>query len=110
MSYTSHFWIRASELDSFVSSLIDALSKRYPPELDNRTEKHSVSVNRLTKTMEDTCQKAASFQDEKRLSWLGKSRLANRFRWALIEAGYTKPFVDFATEALVVHMTRSKKD
>jgi hypothetical protein len=49
------------------------------------------------------------FQTEHRLGWLGKATLGNEFRWALSELGYRKDFVDFASEALVVQISRKPK-
>ncbi|MBL8304270.1 MAG: hypothetical protein JNM26_16070 [Ideonella sp.] len=93
-------------VDSFAKSLADDIAKRYPPQLDQQPGKRP-SVNRLTRILEDVCAKGVSFQQEHRLGWLGKAQLGNSFRWALQEMGYQKDFVDFATEALVVHVSKS---
>lgn len=93
-------------VDSFAKSLADDIAKRYPPQLDQQPGKRP-SVNRLTRILEDVCAKGVSFQQEHRLRWLGKAQLGNSFRWALQEMGYQKDFVDFATEALVVHVSKS---
>ena len=58
--------------------------------------------------MEETCAKAVEYQQEHKLGWFSKARLGNAFRWELTERGYTKEFVDLATEALVVSLTKSK--
>lgn len=89
----------------FVEQLVDQLRKRYAPALDTTPGKRP-SANRLTRIMEDTCAKAVAFQQEKSLGWLDKARLGNQFRWALSEAGYSKEFVDFATEAVIVSISR----
>lgn len=92
-------------VQSFAKSLADDIAKRYPPALDQQPGKRP-SVNRLTRILEDACGKAVDFQNTHKLGWMGKAQLGNSFRWALAEAGYQKDFVDFATEAVVVHLSR----
>lgn len=93
------------DIAAFAAELAQSVAKRYPPSLDNDPGKRP-SVNRLTRIMEDTCAKAVEFRVAHRLGWLGKAKLGNAFRWQLTELGYRKDFVDFATEAVVVHISR----
>jgi hypothetical protein len=99
---------RKAPVEDFAKSLAGEIVKRYPPAIDQRPEKRP-SVNRLTRVVEDACARAVEFQDEHRLGWLGKAKLGNAFRWELTELGYTKQFIDFATEAIVVHVSRGRK-
>jgi hypothetical protein len=99
--------IGTSEIKKVAVDLANQIAKRYPPALDSQPGKRP-SVNRLTRITEDACAKAVEFHAEKKLGWLGKARLGNHFRWALAELGYTKEFVDFATEAVVVHISRKR--
>lgn len=94
-------------IGDFAKSLAGDIAKRYPPALDQQQGKRP-SVNRLTRIMEDACAKAQKFRVEHQLGWIGKARLGNAFRWELAELGYRKDFVDFATEAVVVEMSRAK--
>jgi hypothetical protein len=94
-------------VQGFASELAASVAKRYPPALDGSPQK-SPSVNRLTRIMEETCAKAVEYQKEHQLGWFAKARLGNAFRWELAERGYTKEFVDLATEALVVSLTKPK--
>lgn len=96
---------RTTLIEEFARSLADDLAKRYPPELDKNPSKHP-SVNRLTRLLEDTCERAASFQKENNLGVLGKAKLGNTFKWALIELGYRKEFIDIATEAIIVYVSK----
>jgi len=96
---------RSIELETFARSLAEDLTKRYPPELDNTPNKHP-SVNRLTRILEDTCQKAAEFQQSRQLGVYGKAKLGNSFKWALAERGYRKEFIDMATEAVIVYLSK----
>jgi hypothetical protein len=99
---------RKAPVAEFAKSLAGELAKRYPPTIDQQPEKRP-SVNRLTRVMEDAVVKVAAFQAEHRLGWFGKAKLGNAFRWELVELGYTKEFVDLATEAVVVHSSTAKK-
>lgn len=92
-------------VEALANTLANDIAKRYPPALDNSSGKLP-SVNRLTRIVEDACNKAAGFQAQYRLGWLGKAKLGNDFRWALNELGYSKEFVDFATEAVVVRISQ----
>lgn len=98
---------RNSELKNFAVDLAAQLAKRYPPALDSQVGKRP-SVNRLTRITEDACVKAVNFHDAHELGWFSRARLGNHFRWALTELGYTKEFVDFATEAVIVHLSRKR--
>ncbi len=92
---------RTADIKDFALDLANQLAKRYPPALDSQPAKRP-SVNRLTRITEDACAKAVEFHTAQKLGWLGKARLGNHFRWALSELGYSKEFVDFATEAVHV--------
>lgn len=102
------FFFRNLELKTFAQELAERLVKRYSAEVDRQPDKRP-SINRLTRVMEETCQRALEFQQQQRLGWLGKALLSNEFRWALKERGYTSEFVSFATEAVVVYMSRNKR-
>ncbi len=95
----------ANGVDAFAKTLAEDVAKRYPPELDKDPSKRP-SVNRLTRIVEDACERAKSFQQEKKLGWYGKAKLGNTFRWELTSMGYQKDFVEMATEALVVYLSR----
>jgi hypothetical protein len=92
-------------VEEFAKRLAEDVAKRYPPALDQEAAKRP-SINRMTRIIEDVCTKAVQFQAESRLGWLGKARLGNAFRWELSSLGYQKDFVDLATEAVVIHISR----
>lgn len=97
--------ISGKQIDTFAKSLAESVAKRYPPALDNASQKR-VSVNRITKVLEDTLAKAAEFSQGNKLGVYKKARLANSFKWELKELGYTEKFTDVATEGLLVYMSR----
>lgn len=96
---------KSTKIKEFAKALAEQVAKRYPPALDSQAGRRP-SVSRLTRITEDACRKAMDFQTENKVGWIGKAVLGNAFRWELTELGYTKEFVDFATEAVVVHMSR----
>ena len=95
----------SKDVDQFAKSLAVDISKRYPPALDQAKEK-KISQNRIAKVLEDACRKAVEFEASKHLGVYRKARLGNSFRWELTELGYSKPFVDMATEGLIVYISR----
>jgi hypothetical protein len=104
MGFLTSLLVRAP-IESFAKELAQDIAKRYPPALDQQPGKRP-SVKRLTRILEDVCAKAVAFRQEHRLGWFGKAALSNSFRWELHEMSYQKDFIDFATEAVVVHLSR----
>ena len=96
------------DVDQFAKSLAVEISKRYPPSLDQAKEK-KISQNRITRVLEDVFNKATAFKAEKHLGVYRKARLGNTFRWELTDLGYSKPFVEMATEGLIVYITRKSQ-
>ena len=97
--------LNRAPLEVFAKQLAEDVARRFPPELDKEPGKRP-SVNRLTRIIEDVCKKAVDFKVAHRLGWLGKARLGNAFRWELRSMGYQKDFIDLATEAVIVHLSR----
>ena len=95
-----------SEIDEFAKSLAQDIAKRYPPALDKDRER-KVSQKRLATILEDACAKALEFKKSHKLGVYKKARLGNTFRWELTEMGYSKEFVETATEGVIVYLTRS---
>jgi hypothetical protein len=94
------------DLEVFAKNLAQDLAKRYPPTLENAPEK-KISLKRVTMVLEDAVGKAVKFNKEQKLGVLGKAKLGNTFRWELKELGYSDGFVEVATEALIVYITRA---
>jgi len=99
----------SKDVDQFAKSLALDISKRYPPALDTSKEK-KISQNRVTKVLESAYKKAVEFKASKDLGVYRKARLGNSFRWELTELGYSKAFVEIATEGLIVYITRKAED
>ena len=97
--------VSGKDVDTFAKELADELVKRYPPALD-QTSGQTLSEKRLTRILEDVCNKAVAYKNEHKLGVYKKARLGNTFRWELEERGYTKMFIETATEGLVVYLAR----
>lgn len=98
-------YFSSKEADEFAQTLVADIVKRYPPSMDQgNTSK--MSVERLTRILEGTFEKAAEFQAKNQLGLYRKAKFTNTFKWGLKEHGYSADFIDVATEGLVVYITR----
>jgi hypothetical protein len=97
--------VTGKDVDRFAKELAEDISKQYPPALDQAGSR-TLSDKRLTRILEDACTKAAAYKEQHKLGVYKKARLGNTFRWELEELGYTKKFIETATEGLVVYITR----
>src|SRR5688500_17308042 len=55
--------VSSKDVDAFAKELAEELSKRYPPALD-QSGGQTLSEKRLTRILEDVCNKAAEFKNE----------------------------------------------
>ena len=97
--------VSGKEVDVFAKNLALDISKRYPPALDKGGQRR-VSQKRLTDILEDSFTQAADFRRQHNLGVYKKARLGNTFRWELEELGYSKTFIEIATEGLIVYITK----
>ena len=97
--------LRGPDIDGFAKRLAGELASRYPASVEQSPEKR-ISVNRITRLLEEIFAQAASFKDEHQLGWIKKAKLGNSFRWELKELGYSEEFIEVATEGLIVYVTR----
>ena len=98
----------SKDVDEFAKSLAVEISKRYPPSLEQSKEK-KISQNRIARVLEDAFATAVDFKAEKHLGVYRKARRGNTFRGELSDMGYSKPFVELATEGLIVYISRKMK-
>lgn len=100
--------VSSKEVDQFAKSLAQEIAKRYPASIDTGGGERKLSQKRLTSILEDAYQKAIEYKRQHRLGVYKKARLGNTFRWELEELGYSKRFIETATEGLVVYITRKE--
>ena len=97
--------VSGKQVDEFANTLAQELAKRYPPALDKGGERR-ISQKRVTTILEDTFNRAIEFKQQHKLGVYKKARLGNTFRWELERMGYSKNFIELATEGLIVYITR----
>jgi hypothetical protein len=97
--------VSGKDVDGFAKKLAQEVARQYPPALDKGSER-KLSEKRLTRILEDVCKQAAAYRKEHNLGVYKKSRLGNTFRWELEELGYSKKFIETATEGIVIYLTR----
>lgn len=105
--------VSGSEVDDFGKALARELAEKYPPTMENPKDdnkraapKASTLERRLTQLLETLYGKALTFKSEKKLGIYKRARLGNAFRWELDQLGYSKKFVEVATEGMVVFLSR----
>lgn len=90
----------------FAQQLAAALTKELAPKLLGE-QKRVLSVNKVTKVVEKTCDQAVAYQEEHKLGYLRRVMLANSFKWAATEQGYGDDFVNLATESIAIALARA---
>lgn len=99
--------VSGAQVDEFAKSLAKELARDYPPALEKDSDK-TVWEKKLALTLQGIFGKAREYREQHKLGIYKKARLANTFRWELQEMGYNAPFVEKATEGLVVQISRKK--
>ena len=98
--------VSSKEVDEFAKGLAQGIAKRYPPGMDQGGAERKISQKRLTAILEETFGKASTYHSNNKLGFYKKARLSNTFRWELEELGYSKKFIEVATEGLLVYISR----
>jgi len=100
--------VSGKDVDEFAKGLAQGIAKRYPPGMDKGSAERKISQKRLTSILEETFDRARTYQNQNKLGVYKKARLSNTFRWELEELGYSKQFIEVATEGLVVYISRKR--
>jgi len=94
-------WFNTKEVTLLAIKLADELSA----ELEKNSNKNLRKASEHNaKIMPKICGQLNQYQQKNKLNFLKKSKLANEFRWRLIEIGHSKEFVDSTTKELLMHM------
>lgn len=100
-------WFRSKDIDEFADTLVAELRQRFPPTGIELTAKKG--AERLGKIHQALFARVTSFARGTGLNLYRKARLGNRVKWALLDAGYPKPFVDaFVQELLTTVVLESR--
>ena len=88
-------WFNTSKVDTFVDAEVSAVVKRVPPaRLDGNDAAVDKANEQLAKWHDQTLRRAQEFVQREKPNLYQKARIANRMKWALLEAKYPKSFVD----------------
>jgi len=98
-------WFHTKELDEFADAMVGRLIESYPPSGEQLSGKKA--FQRLRKLFGATFDRIDAFVRAQPLNVYKKARFANRVRWAMLDAGYPREFVDTMTQELVTHLTQA---
>lgn len=99
-------WFDTSEVDALADRLASDLVKRVPPSNVEALGKKAAANQ--GKTRDAILRQVREFTSQHKLNVYKKARLANRFKWALREAGYPKALVDEIAFELATLMATTK--
>jgi hypothetical protein len=88
-------WFDTKSVDALASAIARDMIKRVPPASVDAPGKKAEA--KQSRTHDLILRQAHDFARQHKLNVYTKARLANQFKWALIEAGYPKDFVDKMT-------------
>jgi hypothetical protein len=101
-------WFNSKEVDELAAGMARDLAKRVPPaSIDGKGKKAEIKQKR---THDLVLRQAHDFARQHKLNLYKKARLANRFKWELLEAGYPKPFVDSMTYELAAIVAAAQSE
>lgn len=99
-------WFDTREADAFAKAIADDLMSRVPVAVESATK--MLTPERIHNAHQAIIARASAFGRDHRLNWYRKAHLGNTFRWALVEKGYDKEFVDTWTHNLLVAVSVSR--
>jgi hypothetical protein len=99
-------WFDTREVDMFGKAIADDLTGRIPP--PDADARKKITPDRLRNAHDAIIARAGAFARTHKLNWYTKAHLGNTFRWAMLERGYDKAFVETWTHNLLIAVTRTK--
>ena len=104
-------WFNTSKVDTFVDAEVADLVKRVPPaKLEGSGAAAKKAQEQLAKSHDLLLRRARDFVRRDKPNLYQKARIANRMKWALMEAKYPKGFVDGLTYALASVVAAANSD
>jgi len=100
-------WFDTSEVDAFASWVVNEVVQRMPPSSLGTADRKT--TDRIQRMNEFVSARAVALASEQRLNFYNRARLANKAKWGLREAGYTKGFADTFTYELATLITVSAR-
>ena len=98
-------WFNTKDVDALADRLVEAFVRKMPPgKLTDST------ISKQAKSHEEQIMRQAhAFMKTHPMNLYKKAHMANRFKWALIQASYPKWFVDEMTYALAAVVAAAGK-
>lgn len=94
-------WFNTQKVDAFIDAEVADLVRRVPPaRLEGNGGGAKKATEQLAKSHDLLLRHAKDFVQRERPNLYQKARIANRMKWALLEAKYPKSFVDEFAYAL----------
>jgi hypothetical protein len=94
-------WFNTSKVDAFVDAEVADLVRRVPPaKLEGGGAAAKKAEEQLAKSHDLMLRHVRDFVQRDKPNLYQKARIANRMKWALLEAKYPKSFVDGFAYAL----------
>ena len=100
-------WFDTKGVDALAAAMARDLAKRVPPTGVDAEGKKAEAKQKRTHDL--VLRQAHDYARGTKLNVYTKARLANQFKWALLEAGYPKPFVDTMTYELATVVAAAQK-
>ena len=101
-------WFDTNDIDALAKRMARDMIERIPPaKFEGGSRK---SETKKDKAHDLVLRQAHEFARDNSLNVYKKARLANNFKWALIEAGYPKDFVDRMTIELAAVVAAAQSD
>lgn len=105
MSLIERFFPKADT--DFANQLAEQIARHFPPTSEPKLAKLG-GKRRLESVLEVVYKDVDAYSSNQKPGWVRKARLANTFRWKLIEIGYSQEFVNALTEGIVKHIASSR--
>ena len=87
-------WFDAREATRFGDSLADFVAERIP----------SKSPKKAPEALAKLFAQIERFKQSNKLNMYKKAKLANAFKWKLIDCGYTDEFIEEMTKEVLLHL------
>jgi len=91
-------WFDTKDVDGLAKRMVEDMLKRVPPA--NLGTGGRKGESKKDRTHDLVLRQASEFARDHKLNVYTKARLANNFKWALLDAGYPKDFVERMTVEL----------
>lgn len=94
---------RSREIEDFAIALAREFAGRFPPDA-GRDDAQATA--RLARTIDEICERAASFQRREQLGMFRRAKFGTAFKLELKHAGFPPEFVDSLTRRLLLVMAK----